>query len=412
MKRILITGATGYIGRRLFEKIESRKDIILRLMVRNKNKLPPSYLDKAEVVQGDTFDQESLSLALNDVDTAYYLIHSMGKNKSFGSLDRKSAENFRDACLAAGVRRIIYLGGLGIKETASKHLMSRIETGEVLSSKKGVQTIWFRAGVIIGSGSASFEIISNLVQKLPLMITPTWVNTRTQPISVANVLSYLAAALDVEEQDNVTVDIGSAPMSFRDMMAETAKVMGLKRFLLPVPVLTPRLSSYWLILFTPIPYQMAAALVDGLKSETLVLNDNAVILFPEITPQSYKEAVETAAVEMEKNLVLSRWCDSSSGIACDIQGHGDTGSAILRDVRVVEFETIHQQKVFQEACSIGGENGWFTYDFLWKIRGLIDKLSGGYGLNRGRRAGRFLRVAMPLIFGKWLILKRARDCCF
>ncbi len=408
MKRILIAGATGYVGRRLFEKVSTKSDLSLRLLVRNRGKLSASSFAKAEVVEGDTFNKEILARALQEVDVAYYLIHSMGKGKTFSNLDRESAENFREACLAAGVKRIIYLGGLGVKETASKHLISRIETGEILSSKPGLQTIWFRAGVIIGSGSASFEILNSLIQKLPLMITPTWVNTRTQPISIEDVLDYLVAALEVKTIENISIDIGAPPLSFREMLSQAAHIMGLTRYIFPVPVLTPKLSSYWLIFFTPIPFQMAAALVEGLKSETLVLNDHASTLFPHIIPQSYKQAVTRAMVEMEESLVVSRWCDSSADSICDVDGHDDTNTAILRDIRVVAYQDVSQEKVFQAVCSIGGKNGWFTYDFLWRLRGFIDKLSGGYGLNRGRRSGFELRIGDALDFWKVVDVKEGK----
>ena len=398
---ILLTGATGYIGRRLKERFLARPDYNLRLLVRNRNKVRPRVRDRVEIVEGDTFNQEPLNEALRDIDVAYYLIHSMGADKDYQELDRISAENFREAAIRAGVKRIIYLGGLGVKETASKHLLSRLETGEILSAEPGqIQTIWFRAGVIIGSGSASFEIIRNLVQKLPIMVTPKWVNTLTQPIAVDDVLSYLAAAADQDLTGNPVVDIGTSPMSFREMMLEAAKVMGLSRLMIPVPVLSPKLSSYWLIMFTPIPYKLAAALVEGLKSETLVLNDHAARFFPEIRPMSYRAAIEKAMQEMEDNQVLSRWCDSSAGALCDIKDQDDTASAILRDRREYPLDGVSPKNVFTAACSLGGEHGWFQYHFLWQQRGLIDKLMGGYGLNRGRRAHGRLRVGDSLDFWK------------
>ncbi len=399
--KILITGATGYIGRRLKDRLLQQDDLKIRLLVRNKNKLRPGTLPKVEVVEGDTFDTEALDQALKGIDTAYYLIHSMGASGDFEDLDRKSAENFREACIAAGVRKIIYLGGLGVKESASKHLASRIETGEILSAQPDkIQTIWFRAGVIIGAGSASFEIIRNLVQKLPMMITPTWVKTKTQPVGVEDVVSYLVAALDCSFPENTIVDIGTEAMSFKEMMLGAGRVMGLKRWMIPVPVLSPRLSSYWLILFTPIPYKMAAALVDGLKSETIVLNDNAQKYFPEITPRSYAAIIGDALREIEEDQVLSRWCDSSAGASCDIKDRDRVNQAILRDIRTIPLDGASPSQVFQSMCSIGGTKGWYTYNILWRLRGFIDKLVGGYGLSRGRRKGSTLRVGDALDFWK------------
>lgn len=393
MTTILITGANGYIGGRLKERLLSKPELNLRLLVRNKRKLRVSVIDKVEIVEGDTFKKEALSKALEGVDIAYYLIHSMGAGKDFEERDRQSAENFRNACTNAGVKRLVYLGGLGRKESASKHLLSRIETGKILSKEPDkLQTIWLRAGIIIGSGSASFEIIRNLVQKLPVMVTPRWVRTMTQPIAVDDVISYLAGVIDLSIKGSHVIDIGGETMNFKQMMVRAAKVMGLRRFLFPVPVLSPKLSSYWLILFTPIPYQMAAALVEGLKSETLVLNDKAKELFRDIKPISYEMSVRTALHEMENDLVLSRWCDSSADIKCDIHFQDDTHTAIYRYRRELFFNGTNEESVYKTVIQIGGESGWFTHHYLWQLRGWIDKLIGGYGLNRNRRQKKDLRI--------------------
>jgi len=399
--KVLVTGATGYIGRRLNERLLARSDLDVRLLVRNKNKVRAAMSEKVEIVEGDTFHPGILDMALQAIDVAYYLIHSMSSDRDYKELDRLSAENFRDAAIRAGVKRIIYLGGLGVRETASEHLLSRLETGEILSGRPDdIQTIWFRAGVIIGSGSASFEIIRNLVQKLPVMITPKWVKTKTQPIAIDDVLSYLEAAADRNLAGNLVVDIGTYPISFRAMMLEAAKVMGLARLMISVPLLSPKLSSWWLILFTPVNYRIAAALVNGLKSETILLNDNAFRFFPEISPMNFSDAVNHALSEIEKDQVISRWCDSSGGRVCDISETDDPSSAILRDRREFPLDELSSSKVFRVICSIGGEHGWFGYNFLWELRGLIDKLLGGYGLNRGRRERGRLRVGDSLDFWK------------
>ena len=256
---VLITGATGYIGRRLQERLLARGDCAVRLLVRNRHKVGGGGVrNQVEIIEGDTFDPAGLDRALAGVETAYYLIHSMGAGADYDRLDRQSAVNFRGAAIRQGVKRIIYLGGLGVKESASKHLLSRIETGEILSARpREIQTIWFRAGVIIGSGSASFEIIRHLAQKLPLMVTPRWIKTQTQPIAVDDVLAYLVAALNLDSPGNLVVDIGSELSDFRAMLLKAAEIMGLRRFIISVPVLTPRLSSDWLVLFTPVPYAIA-----------------------------------------------------------------------------------------------------------------------------------------------------------
>ncbi|MFZ5775189.1 MAG: SDR family oxidoreductase [Thermodesulfobacteriota bacterium] len=409
MRTILITGATGYIGRRLKTGLLEDGRHAIRLLVRNRSKVSAAVRHRLEIVEGDTLKPATLTEALRGIDTAYYLIHSMGAAADFSRLDRQSAENFREACIAAGVRRIVYLGGLGVKGSASRHLLSRIETGEILASRpEAIQTLWFRAGVIIGSGSASFEIIRNLVQKLPIMVTPRWVETRTQPIGVADVIDYLAAALELEEAGDQIIDIGAEAMSFREMLGQAATGMGLTRRIWPVPFLSPRLSSYWLTLFTPVPFRMAAALIEGLKSETVAQNDNARRLFPAIRPRPYQQAVREALREIEENQVLSRWCDSSAGAVCDITEEDAIATAILRDIRTFDYSGISAEKVFASACAIGGEAGWFTYHFLWGARGVIDKLTGGYGLSRGRRHPSELRVGDALDFWKVADIKEGK----
>ncbi len=411
-KRILITGATGYIGRRLKDRLLKDESLTLRLFVRNIDKVRETTKAKVkEIYEGDTFDKESLAKAVKDVDVAYYLIHSLGAETDFEKLEKISAENFREACIAAGVKRIIYLGGLGVKKTASKHLLSRIRTGEALSAKPDkIQTIWFRAAVIIGSGSTSFEIIRNLVQKLPIMVAPKWINTKTQPICICDVLNYLIAAKDVDVTGNLVVDIGSEQMSFKEMLDRAAKVMNLKRHLIVpdihVPAFTPRLSSWWIVLFTPVRFKIIFALIQGLHSETIVQNDNAAKYFPEIKPVSFEQAVTTAIEEIENDQVISRWCDSSAGEVCDIKDQAEISDAVLRDVRTVDFGELSPSEVFRSAISIGGEVGWFTYHFLWVTRGLVDKVLGGHGLNRGRRHSKDLRVGDALDFWKVADIKK------
>ncbi len=405
--RLLITGATGYIGRRLTHRLMTENGYDIRLLVRNRNKVQIGIQDKFEIFEGSTFDTDSLKRALTGVDTAYYLIHSMGSREDYQERDRISAENFRICCIDAGVKRIIYLGGLGVKGSASKHLLSRIETGEILSTQHDkIQTIWLRAGVIIGSGSASFEIVRNLCQKLPIMITPRWVRSKTQPIGIEAVLDYLTASIRLEQRGDLIVDIGSEALTFQQMIEQASEVMGLKRHLFPVPVLSPHLSSYWLILFTPIPYKLASALVAGLKSETVLQNDNASRYYPDIEPAPFKISVAAAIDEMEQNQVLSRWCDSSKGEACDIRDFDDPEGAILRDVRIIPYpKGKTQQDIFDTVSKLGGKTGWFRYDFLWRIRGLMDKVAGGYGLNRGRRSDTELRTGDALDFWKVVDLK-------
>ena len=401
MATILLTGATGYIGRRLELALRERQNCSLRLLVRSARKLTAKTRQHAEIVEGDSFDLAALERALAGVDTAYYLIHSMGSGHDFGELDRRSADNFHQAAIAARVKKIIYLGGLGERATASEHLASRLETGEILSrSPERIRTLWFRAGVIIGSGSTSFEIVRHLVEKLPVMITPRWVRTLTQPIGVDDVIAYLVAALDLDPPGNLVVDIGAPAMSFLAMLRQTAQAMHLRRLIVPVPLLSPRLSSYWLTLITPVPYRIGSALVEGLKSETLVQNDHARRYFPAIEPAAFIDCVRKACVELENDLVVSRWCDSSAGAVCYIIENDAPQDSIFRDVRTVPISGIPIEQVFTSLLGLGGEQGWFAYNFLWQLRGLLDKLAGGYGLNRGRRAEGSLRIGDALDFWK------------
>ena len=402
--KVLLTGSTGYIGRRLKQILLNDENIELKLLVRNKKSVS-SLNENAQIIEGDTFNKESLKEALKDVEVAYYLIHSLS-NENYKDLDKISAQNFLDVAAQCGVKRIIYLGGLGVKdENTSEHLLSRIETGEILSSNKNVQTIWFRAGVIIGSGSASFEIIRNLTEKLPIMTTPKWVNTKAQPIAVSDVLSYLHNGLYLEKRENLIVDIGSEQLSYKNMMLKTAKVLGLKRILITLPFMSINLSSYWLNLFTPVPFTVAKALIEGLKSEVIIQNDHAKKYFPNITPISYEQAVKNAIKEIEENQVISRWNDKGDGV-WEKNAQNEISKAVFIDRKEVDISNLAPSKVYQSFIGIGGVNGWFDFDFLWELRGIIDKLIGGVGLKRGRRSQCDLRISDCLDFWKVVDLKK------
>ncbi|WP_460176527.1 SDR family oxidoreductase [Thermodesulfovibrio hydrogeniphilus] len=400
MKTVLITGATGFVGRRLLYSLLDEK-IKIRLLVRNKNKLEPKIAQKCEIFEGDTFNTAVLENSLQNVDVAVYLIHMMGKDKDYEEKERQSAENFRKCCEKASVKQIVYLGGLGELKDASPHLRSRYITGEILSANsEKVKTAWFRAGVIIGSGSASFEIIRNLVEKLPVMITPRWVKTPTCPIYIDDVIKYLKSAILSDNPIHDKIDIGMEAMTFKEMLLETASVLGLKRLIIDVPVLSPKLSSYWLVLFTPVNFDLARELVLGLKSKTVKTNDNAKKYFPDIKVVSFKEAIKRAIEEIEKNQVISRWCDSSKGIVCDVPHVPEISKAVYKDAYIKKIPKEKANEIFEICKNLGGQKGWYALNFLWAIRGLIDKLVGGYGINRGRRPARELRVGDVIDFWK------------
>ncbi|MEF3254346.1 MAG: SDR family oxidoreductase [Deferribacterales bacterium] len=401
MKKVFIAGSTGFVGRRVTRELLNFSDVRLSLLVRNKSKLESVIREKAEVYEGDIFDVNLLNIGLTGVDVAVYLVHMMGDSEEYLESEKKSAELFLDACIKNKVKRIIYLGGLGKKEFASKHLLSRYITGEILCSKpEKIKTVWFRAGVIIGSGSASFEIIRSIVEKLPLMIAPKWVNTKTSPIFIDDVINYILAAIFTEKDIHGQVDIGMNPMTFKDMVIKTARVMGLKRYMLTVPILTPRLSSYWLILFTPVNFMIAKELIMGLKSESVKLNNFAEKYFPEVSITDFEEAVRKSIWEIEHDQVISRWCDSSKGKHCDVPLVADIANAVYVDRYVEYFDEKYSEKLFEVCKSVGGKNGWFALDLLWEIRGLVDKLIGGYGLNRGKRTSDKIRVGDVIDFWK------------
>lgn len=412
MKTVLVTGATGFVGRRLVYSLLG-EPLRIRLLVRNKNKLEYSLTEKCEVYEGDTFNTAVLEKALNGVNLAVYLIHMMGKGSDYEAKEKESAENFISCCEKAGVKQIVYLGGLGELRDASPHLRSRHRTGEILSSKPDkVKVAWFRAGVIIGSGSASFEILRNLVEKLPVMITPRWVNTPTCPVFIDDVISYIKSAILSESLIHDKIDIGMPPMTFKDMLIETAEVLGLKRLIIDVPVLTPRLSSYWLILFTPVNFELARELVLGLKSKTVKNNDNAAKYFPQIKITPFKLAIRKALREIENNQVISRWCDSSKGLFCDVPKIPEISKAVYVDRYSREINPSWSHRIFEICKELGGQKGWYALNFLWSIRGAIDKLLGGYGINRGRRISSELRVGDVVDFWKVIDIVEGKRLLF
>jgi uncharacterized protein YbjT (DUF2867 family) len=402
--KVLLTGSTGYIGRRLKQKLLDDKNIDLTLLVRNKNSLSQQALQEARVIEGDTFDFLALKEALKDIDIAYYMVHSLSSS-DYKKLDKISAQNFINIAKECGVKKVIYLGGLGVKdEHTSQHLLSRIQTGEILSSCDDVQTIWIRAGVIIGSGSASFEIVRNLVEKLPIMLTPKWVRTKAQPIAVDDVLEYLYQSMYLEYNKNLIVDIGCEQLSYKNMMLKTASALGLERRLISVPFMSIHISSYWLNLFTPVPYSVAKALIEGLESEVIIQNDNAKKYFPNIEPINFISAVQKAQSEIKQNQVLSRWSDNGGKVWDEVHDR-EFSDAIFVDRQTLDISNFDKTRVYKSFCSIGGENGWYDFDWLWKIRGIIDQLIGGAGLKRGRRDSNSLRVGDSLDFWKVVDLK-------
>ena len=394
---VLLTGATGYIGGRLLSNLRQRSDLRIRCLARRPEHLANQIGEDVEVVQADLLKPETLDNALAGVRSAYYFVHSMGTDKDFEDLDRQAAENFVAAADKAGVKRIIYLGGLGDEDQKlSKHLRSRQETGDVLRTSRA-KVIEFRAGIVIGSGSLSFELIRALVERLPIMICPKWVRVKTQPIAVEDILAYLEQALTVDIEQSEIFEIGGPDQcSYGDIMQEYARQRGLRRWMIPVPVLTPRLSSLWLGLVTPVYARIGRKLVDSLKSPTVVTNTKALEIFP-VEPRGLQEAIARALVNEDRRFAETRWSDAlSSGGPLPSWG-GQRFLSRVVDSRVIEVNA-DPEAAMTPIRSIGGERGWYYGNWLWGLRGFLDLLVGGVGTRRGRRDPETLHVGDTVDF--------------
>jgi uncharacterized protein YbjT (DUF2867 family) len=383
--KILITGGTGYVGGRLIPLLRDRVGAErLRLMARKPDYLRARVGDDLEIVAGDVKKPDTLTEALVGVDTAYYLIHSMGSGGDFEDQDRIAARNFANAAKAEGVKRIVYLGGLGEEdESLSKHLRSRHEVGSVLQ-ESGAQVIEYRASIIIGSGSLSFELIRALVQKLPVMICPKWVSTQAQPIAIEDVLAYLTCALDHEPGKSKVYEIGGPDqVSYGDLIREYARQRGLKRLMIPVPFLSARLSSLWLGLVTPVYATIGRKLVESLKNPTVVNDKSALEAFP-LRPMSLSAAIERALSKEDSEFASTRWQDAVSSSQALRRFGGEQFGNRLVDCRTL-YVNMPPEQAFAPIQRIGGKTGWYYGNFLWRIRGFMDLLVGGPGLRRGRR---------------------------
>jgi uncharacterized protein YbjT (DUF2867 family) len=408
--RILITGATGYIGKRIIPILLEQGHTVV-CAVRGKLRTQKKYSeeDNIHVIEADFLKPESLQNIPKDIDVAYYLIHSMSNSiDQFHQMEEDCAVNFKNYIENTNVKQVIYLSGITNDKKLSKHLLSRKNVENTLESKHYGLTV-FKAGIIVGSGSASFEIIRDLVEKLPVMIAPKWLNTKTQPISIRDVLAFLTRALGKEELYNTSHDIfGPEVLTYKQMLLKFSEVRGLKRYILTVPVMTPKLSSYWLYFVTSTSYKLASSLVNSMGIEIIgIKSDINKIL--DVKPMNYKSAIEFAFVKIESNDITSSWKDSfissrskksASTKYLKVPKHG-----CFKDIK--ELPVLDEDKTLEKIWAIGGENGWYYGTILWKFRGYIDKIFGGIGLRRGRTNKTELRTGDALDF--WRVLLADKD---
>jgi len=379
--RILLTGATGYVGGRLLRKLEESGRPV-RCMVRRPEVLSGRAAEQTEIVHGDILDPDSLHDALAGVTTAYYLVHSMAAPGPFAGADRRGAENFAGAARRSGVRRIVYLGGLGAERDLSTHLESRHEVGRILR-ESGVPTIEFRASIVIGSGSVSFEIVRSLVDRSPVLLMPRWVVSRTQPIAIEDVLAYLLAALDLELQESRVFEIGGPDrVAYADLMREYARQVGLRRTVIRVPLATPRISGLWLSVVTPVYASIGRELIESLRNDTVVRDGSAREVFP-IRPRSFRQAIERALANEDREFAETRWSDALSAYQGRNWGGVTFGQRAVASRRIRVAASPEQ--TFAPIQRIGGKTGWYYANGFWRLRGLIDNIVGGVGLRRGRR---------------------------
>jgi uncharacterized protein YbjT (DUF2867 family) len=376
---VLVTGATGYIGGRLIPLLLQRGHRV-RVLVRDPKRLQArSWTGQVDIVQGSVSEAGKMAAAVEGMDAAYYLVHAMCSGPDFAQTDREAALTFAQA--AQGVGQVIYLGGILPEATgrgSSAHLRSRAEVGEILRSHLPVTEV--RAGPIIGSGSASFEMVRYLTERLPAMVAPRWIRNPVQPIAVRDVLAYLVAALGRKDALGI-LDVGTDPLTFKEMMLGYAEVRGLPRVIIPLPVLAPGLAALWVGLVTPIPNCLAVPLVRGMVSPVVADTSRARHLFPEIQPMAYREAVESALEKTRQLEVQTRWSDA---LGRDERFRLEDREGLVREVRTAQVDA-PPEAVFRIFSSLGGDRGWLVWNRAWRLRGFVDRLVGGPGLRRGRR---------------------------
>lgn len=404
--RILLTGANGYIGKRLLPVLlEKGHEVIAVVRDSSTLHLSDDERRKVEVVEVDFLNEASLSALPKEIDIAYFLMHSLSNNSiDLLKMEQSIANNFVEYINQTKASQIIFLGGISNDEKLSKHLSSRLMTENILKQSK-VPLTSLRAAIIIGSGGASFEIIRDLVEKLPVMVAPKWLKTKCQPIGVRNVIYYLSESIGNPKLLNKTFDIGGPEvLTYKEMLLQFASVRGMNRYILTIPIMTPRLSSYWLYFVTSTSYQIAVNLVDSMKNEVIVQKKGITDLIPQKL-MSYRESVELAFRRIEQNMVMSSWIDTQlNHTSQKTLNHyirvPENGT--FKDVKSLTFRSDQTDQILENIWSIGGDRGWYYGNWLWKIRGYLDKLVGGVGLRRGRRSPNKINTGDSLDF--WRVL--------
>lgn len=411
--RVLVAGATGYVGSRLVPRLVAAGHTV-RCLARDPGKLRDQpWASEVEVVRGDVLDRAGLAPAMEDVDVVHYLVHSLA-TRGFAETDRRAATTVAAAAADAGVGRLVYLGGLHPPATAglSDHLASRTEVGRIFLDGP-VPAVVLQAGVVIGSGSASFEMLRHLTERLPVSVTPRWVHTRTQPIAIRDVLAHLVAATTLPGEPNRTFDIGGPDvLTYADMMRGYARVAGLpRRVIVPVPLLTPWLSAQWVNLVTPVPRSIAVPLIESLEHEAVCTEDDLRDLLPEpVDPTPYERAVELALARMRDGEVESHWSAASPAGAPSDSLPSDpswSGGSVRVDQRSVRC-AVPPERLWRVVEGIGGQNGWYSFPLAWAVRGWADRLVGGVGLRRGRRDPARLHLGEALDWWRVEAIERGR----
>jgi uncharacterized protein YbjT (DUF2867 family) len=410
--KVLLPGPLSYLGRRLMIKLLARPDIRLRVLAVDRRTLGDLENAIPEIVEGDPLDREVLKRATEGVDVAFYPVRFLGTNPVFLKRRKVFPAMYRDACIESGVRRIIFLGAHRMEDEENEMLRTLIHIGEDLSARPdAIQTVWFRTGLDLGSGSLLFEALRNMVQKLPVLPTPRWMETRVPVIGVRDVLNYLIEAIYLPPGGSLVVEIGIDPLSIREMLVAMARVMNLKRVFIPLPVSAKRLSPFVLMLITPYSAFLASMFLQILqtlgKTPGTFSTDRARELFPSITPVPFEVAVARAVEAIEHEQVISRWTDSIPTVyRADLEE--EISRSVFRDVREESFAGIPPENIFRAVKSIGGKEGWFSFNVLWRIRGVMDKLLGGFGDSLGRRTESDLRVGDILDVWKVIDLQENR----